>query len=320
MAGRGILESTEYLRIAAAAEILGCAAHDLLHLGAIGKAEIMAPVLLKGSYEWPVSMCGTAYPESEPSFRSEFDISDRVILMKEDLKKIEAVGWAMPRAFFYPERGIEISNYWRGDEVFEQLSLDKRLDEDLIMLRKMYLSNPDCDDIEPSRRKDENPEIFAALQECAMSVAWYAAPPFFDGIAYKNEVGIGARQGNAHWENEGSKTTIEQLFLSQKELTRLTANALQDSAALKRSKAVSAPEKAHGNAKRYSSHREQVLAFAIYCKERYTEQCGNTATQWAEVIDEKAGLFWKKDARPPLSRGQIERLLREALTMGNKTK
>jgi hypothetical protein len=316
MANNNILESVEYFRIAAAAEKLNCSAEDLLHLGAIGKAEIIAPVLLKGSYEWPVSMDGTAYPESEPSFRSEFDILDHVILLTEDLKRIEAVGWAIPRGFFSPMRGMEIANYWRGDEVFAQLNLGKRIDEDLIVLHKMYLPDPDYDEIEPSCRREEHPEIFAALQECAMSVAWYAAPAQFDDIGYIKEVGIDREQGNAHREHENSKTTIEHLFLSRQELTRLAASATQDGVALKHSKTISAAEKVHGNAKRYSSRREQVLAFAIYCKSRFPEQCGNTAAKWAEVIDEKAGLFWKEDAKPPLSRGQIERLLGDALAMG----
>ena len=43
--GEGLLSvDTEYFRIDRAAEILRCSAFDLLHLGAVGKAEIMAPV------------------------------------------------------------------------------------------------------------------------------------------------------------------------------------------------------------------------------------------------------------------------------------
>jgi hypothetical protein len=48
----------EYLRLVSAAKLVGCTMEDLLHLGAVGKATLLAPVIAAGEYEWRVSSAG----------------------------------------------------------------------------------------------------------------------------------------------------------------------------------------------------------------------------------------------------------------------
>lgn len=307
MRNNSIFENGEYLRLVTAAESLGCSSHELLHLGAVGKAEIIAPVLLTGTYEWPVAWDGIAYPELEPPFISDFDIRDRVVLFADDLKRIEAVGWATPRAFFSPTRGLEIAKHWCGDCFFVgESNLDSTITEDLVAMNKSYFPDLAIDmqsDACPAEIMP--PEFSVRMQENAISVPWYLARP---EISDENVEGLFDAKQNA----EPLKTTAEHLFISNAEFKRLAANAPQDYETLKRQQAGAKSKKVHRNAERYSSNREQILAFAIYCKDKFPDICGDHATEWAIAIDEKALLRWKS-GQPPLSRGQIENLLRNAM-------
>jgi len=307
MKNNSFLEGSEYLRLVTAAELLGCSTHELLHFGAIGKAEISAPVLLKGTYEWPVASDGTAFPELEPPFISDFDIRDRVVLFADDLKKLEAVGWVTPKAFFSPTRGLEIAKHWRGASFFESgLEFLEPITDDQVFLNKTYFPSLAIDMQDQTEAAESmSPEFFTRMQANAISVPWnLARPEIFDE---NYDMSFDAQQNT-----EPLKTTAEHLFISKTEFNRLAANAPQDPAALKRQQASAKPKNVHGNSKRYSSNREQVLAFAIYCKDKFPDICGDHATEWAIAIDEKALLRWKS-GQPPLSRGQIENLLRNAM-------
>lgn len=312
MKNNSFLEGSEYLRLVTAAELLGCSTHELLHFGAIGKAEISAPVLLKGTYEWPVAWDGTAFPELEPPFISDFDIRDRVVLFADDLKKLEAVGWVTPKAFFSPTRGLEIAKHWRGASFSESvLGFHDPITDDQVILNKTYFPSLVIDmQAQTEVTESMSPGFFTRMQEHAVSIPWYLASP---ETSDENDDMLFDAQQNT----ELLKTTAEHLFISKTEFNRLAANAPQDPAALKRQQASAKPKNVHGNSKRYSSNREQVLAFAIYCKEKWPADCFGSVTKWVEVIEEKARLRWDS-GEPPLSTVETENLLRDAV--GNKTR
>ena len=51
-------------------------------------------------------------------------------------------------------------------------------------------------------------------------------------------------------------------------------------------------------------------------KENDTELCGNTITDWADAISEKAGLFWPDTKEPPLSHAKIVTMISTAKNNG----
>ena len=74
---------------------------------------------------------------------------------------------------------------------------------------------------------------------------------------------------------------------------------------------------------RFAVGREAVLQAAIYCRERWPNECVNQSgkikfTAWAENIDINAYLFWP-EGKLPLSKSEIERLLSEAVKYGDKS-
>lgn len=78
------------------------------------------------------------------------------------------------------------------------------------------------------------------------------------------------------------------------------------------SKAPSSSVKPHGNTERFAQNREQVLGAALSVLTRWPELCQNSsgkveATKLANLIDEKALLFWPETGTPPLGRGKMER-------------
>lgn len=133
------IHQAEYLRLTQAAEKIGSTADKLLHLGAIGKADILAPVLAEGWYEWPVSSNGVPYPDNQVGFaKVKFGIHHRIILTRKDVATIEARGWVTPKAFFSPEAA----------------------EEHIVLWKEM-----------------KNMPVYERLQKCAQSVPWFAVEP-----------------------------------------------------------------------------------------------------------------------------------------------
>lgn len=63
-----ILRDSQYFPIAVAAEMLDCSAQDLLHLGGLGKVEILSPVMEQGTYGWPITIDGIVDVASDEPF------------------------------------------------------------------------------------------------------------------------------------------------------------------------------------------------------------------------------------------------------------
>lgn len=98
-----LLAQSEYFSIHRAATILGCEAQDLLHLGVIGKAEIMGAVVVEGVFEWPIGYRALACLGIDDQFTFRFDATSRVIFVRDDLARIESLGWTIPVSFYAPE-------------------------------------------------------------------------------------------------------------------------------------------------------------------------------------------------------------------------
>lgn len=315
-----IQNSCEYFRLSDAALQVDCHADNLLHLGAIGMAEIMAPVLMGGTYEWSVSWDGTPYPELEPPFRADFDAADRVVLSKTDVAKIEAIGWVIPTFFFAPSKGLEIAKNWRGSSFFEPLAADATLSDAEVRRLKFYSSfyHP----LKPTSVKTAVPHVEADLQakfikkmqENIVSIPWY---PYIED-EYK--------QVDAKTELDGAsaKITMDQLFISKNELTRLINGDPQGSVALIPKQYRPAQEKEHGLKEVHALPRLAILEAAIYCRNKWPEDCIDGGGQvdrrlWTTLIESKADKFWPAGA-PPLATDTIERLIGNALRSGDDDK
>lgn len=80
--------------------------------------------------------------------------------------------------------------------------------------------------------------------------------------------------------------------------------------------------KPHGNTERFAKKREQVLGAALSVLARWPNECKNglgkiEATKIRELIENKGYLFWRENGEPPLSTGEIEKLIREWLNKTN---
>jgi hypothetical protein len=76
--------------------------------------------------------------------------------------------------------------------------------------------------------------------------------------------------------------------------------------------AKNAQTKPHGNTEINAQKREQIIGAALTVITKWPEQCRNglgkfEATKIAEVIDQKAYLFWHETGNPPLARQKMER-------------
>lgn len=317
-----ISKGTEYFRISKAAEILGCTADDLLHMGATGNAEIMAPVVAKGQFEWPVDGDGLEFPEVDVPFVVEFDAKDRVILSVSDLASIEGKGWTIPRLFYAPSKARELikNNPVSLSDALERENESKRLT--ILKIEKItegietqiaekFDTSDESDRLKATRARNSLANWTASLstpsvltsemsifRERYFYVPWYPVAPV---------------------ELDAEKTTINHLFILKKELLRLKNGQPQDNVVLDRNKQMheqTLKPKIHGNTEINALIRESVLKAAIYCLNEFPDKCRKSNVSWAKLIDEKARLFWP-EGDPPLSRDKIERMLGDALKLPN---
>lgn len=75
-------------------------------MGVLGQVKLLAPVLKPGIYAWTPDEdsieWGLGLRKLDLTFHRTFGLTDRVILGRDDLAKIEARGWAIPKKFSAP--------------------------------------------------------------------------------------------------------------------------------------------------------------------------------------------------------------------------
>lgn len=76
--------------------------------------------------------------------------------------------------------------------------------------------------------------------------------------------------------------------------------------------------KLHGNIEHNAKKREEVLGAALSVLARWPDECKNgagriEATKIRVLIENKGYMFWREDGEPPLSTGEIEKLIRQYL-------
>lgn len=300
-----VVACAEHLKLSRAADLLGCKPEDLLHLGVSGKIQIMSPVLCAGIYVWDVSTENTqdslAFPEIRGPIKRVFDAAERVVLRWVDLAKIEGVGWVIPSCFYSPSHAQEIDEFLISglSAVHSSANLSEVDDEEAITTVTRSEGGKELMSVVFSMKQkfDLDDRLTTRRRSAYLSNAWY---PF-------EEHTVDAQHS--------PRTTIDHLFLSKEEFERINKREL--SADAERPGRGETQKLVHGNVESNAQKRKPVYEAAIYCLANFFDQCSNNGkvvgTRLAQVIDEKAPLFWPEDYEPNLKRSTIETLIREAL-------
>nr|WP_315252934.1 hypothetical protein [uncultured Duganella sp.] len=288
----GILSvGTEYFRLDRASEILRCAAADLLHLGAVGKAEIMAPVVCPGVFKWPQGSAGIPFPEISGPLPVSFNQADRIILSASDLSKIEAVGWAIPQFFYAPTAARR-----------------------LIDLHSLFVTNV------PEKELIDGVEVFRSTVFQFSEEEQFLREAGFNSLWVPKGVDNFIRNGDGDFEDASDYvapeysseriTKIEHLFLSKSELQRLIDGLPQDEMAVERSrndiKSINVENIGHLN--RHAFNREFLWKVAIYCLGKMGNSKVDIDNLIANVDIEFQRLF--PDAKPLSAKHQRSHLTR----------
>ncbi len=277
---------SEYFRISKAAELLGCTAEELLHLGVNYQIEILAPVFSEGIYRWAIEHELAGFPEIVGPVEHYFNASDRVLLSREDLAKIEAVGWAIPTFFYAPSKAQE----------FDDLLLNARVPAALNKLAPegtFTISRHRADTLissitySPTQLLKPDSELIPTRKAHYYS-AWYS----------DTELAVCPE-----------KTTITNLFISKVELERLNSGQSTGDANVPIRRPIFVEPNKH--VERHAADRESILVAAIYCKKEWPENC-KEISDWARTIELNAKLFWPVDMKPPREPDGVIDLLRAA--------
>ncbi|OBR49241.1 hypothetical protein A6456_00050 [Paraburkholderia tropica] len=103
-----------------AAEDLGTTAQRLLNMGVLGQVKLLAPMLNPADYAWTPDEdeveWGLGLRKLDLTVRRRFGLIDRVFLRRDDLAKIEARGWVVPKKFSAPMAAHEEFCTWEAHE------------------------------------------------------------------------------------------------------------------------------------------------------------------------------------------------------------
>ncbi|MBA5605389.1 hypothetical protein H3H36_08450 [Duganella sp. FT3S] len=286
--------NTKYYKIGKAAEILKCSADDIVHLGSLGKMEIMAPVLSGSMFEWPIGSAGIPFPELEKPFSFKFTVADRVILSKFDLASIEATGEATPNYFFLPSKArsaIADFEAFSLDEM-EPFELEIKNEKGEKVGSTTILKQVD----EPTLTENQ-----IALRELSYHSPWHKAQPNINEKTETNTIGDQA-------------ITIDNLFVSKEEIIRIINGTPQGDDAKKinsQDDEVSYHENINYQ-NRHSSKREPILIAAIYC---LTQKLGRniSAAKLTQEVELVAPRFYPETGSFPLTTKTIEGHLSAAI-------
>ncbi|WP_295763845.1 hypothetical protein [Undibacterium sp.] len=307
-----ISKSTDYFRISKAAEILGCLADDLLHLGATGNAEIIAPVVFDAIYEWPRGGDGLAFPEIEEPFHRRFNAIDRVILSIADLARIEAIGWAIPDFFYSPKIAKELIKdniFTLADAIERDSEADQLTATKLEQMREYLLISVNEVSRKSIKKRNKTKRILDFFEKSALSKSELN----FDLLEYRDMCFHTPWYVVRPIEESVARTTINHLFISKKELLRLVHGQPQNDVASRHRKEMSerSISSEHGNVSRFARPRVEVLKAALCCLNECSDKKKN-AVELRTIIDQQAGRFWVENVAP-LAACTVEELLSDAL-------
>lgn len=278
-----IYKGSTYFPIRFASKLLECSSEDLLHLGAIGKLEILAPVIAEGIYELTLRFLDTKPTTTEHCFNS----AERVILSWEDIAKIEGQGWTIPKSFY---SSITVHEF---DELLQSCmpeSFDGKFAREII--KAWNKKNKHISSLADSPMQIIRQYIEKELRKSLNVSAWHAKV-----------------QDNAE------RTTISHLFISKIELERLKSGYPQGPDSLARQQNYFSDEElesSYKNNENFSSFREEVLVAAIFCNENLQAMYVD-ASKWADKIISEAEHIWPDTKVAPLGHEGIQRLLTAAL-------
>ena len=267
----------------------------------------MAPVLMSGEYEWR-GLEANAFPELEGPIRRDFGMTDRVVLLSEDLAQIEAIGWATPTQFSSPSIAREAVKFERaflGHKIDqESVEIDRDQLNQMVNERVMTIFTRSQGENAEGREGDSVDGKYAyqdkvvandmavydkfLLQQSAYFLPWRAIEPISDQI----------------------KIELTHLFISRHEIERIEAGKPVDEI----SRAMS--DGSVGRGSHFAKKREEVLMAAIRCQLDWPEDCKDVPS-WAKTIGHKCEDFWPEEGTPPYGFDRISRLLSDALKFGN---
>jgi hypothetical protein len=259
----------QYYKLHNAAAQLGCTTEELLHIGVLGKVEILAPIVAASKFVWPTRGAEVGFLELDTPFIHYFNAASRVALFPSDLAQIEAVGWTIPWRFYAPEysrRVIETAPKTFEEALAERHAQQTQKDEELDRLS----ANANFPCPFPAQRDfDQEAKNLRNMREAAFYAPWIqyveSEEPLYDDMP---------------------KTTLENLFISKSELDRLREGRQQENplpeSEIGQQEHVRQP---HAGVERHAKPRLESLLVAVWVYRKEIKTIVKDATKWARKVE-----------------------------------
>lgn len=273
------IPSLDYYRLSRAAKLIGCDIGDLVHWGAVGKIKLC--VML--------------------------DMANSVFYSSMDVKKLNNELRALPN------RTQEFKELTRNSFLYND---DSIYIDDVDFFFNDDLFNSDSDNSDSLNIAYGHASGLWELEQIAL-IKMEVSNFFDDGL-------IVLPTGDMNFEgffccllpdSQGCKVTVNDLWITREHVERILSNDIANKIinkplecagikSVKLSKAVS---------ERHAKKREVVLVAAIFCKEKYPDECSGSIRAWANCIEKRATELLHMNGESPLSLDRIERILGKAI-------
>lgn len=273
------IPSLDYYRVDRAAKLIGCEVGDIIHWGAVDKIKLC--VML--------------------------DMANSIFFSSMDTKKINNDLRDLPN---HTEEFKELT---RNSLVYNDDSIHI---EDFEFFFEDDLFNSDSEDGCPFNIAYGHASGLWELEQRAL-IKMEMSNVYDDGL-------IVLPSGDMNLEgffccllpdSQGCKITLNDLWITREYVERILSNDIATKIihkplevvgikSVKLSKVVS---------ERHAKKREVVLVAAIFCKEKYPDECSESIRAWANCIEKRATELLYKNGESPLSLDRIERILGKAI-------
>lgn len=116
-------------------------------------------------------------------------------------------------------------------------------------------------------------------------------------------------------DSQGCRITSNDLWITREHVERILSNDIANKIIHKphESVGIKSVKLSKAVSERHAKKREVVLVAAIFCKEKYPNECSVSIRSWANCIEKRATELLYINGEPPLSIDRIERILGKAI-------
>ena len=274
------IPSLDYYRVDRAAKLIGCEVGDVIHWGATGKIKLCVMLDMANSI---------------------FCSSMKIEKINHDLRNL-------------PEYTDEFKQLTKNSFIYNDDSIYIE-DVEFFFEDNLFVSDSNSDDDLNNIAHGHASGLWELEQKAVMKIEMRN---FYDDrliVLPSGDMNLEGFFCCLLPDTKGCSISTADLWITREYIERILSNDLTTKIIQKtlESSAIKSVKLSRVASERHAKKREVVLVAAIFCKEKYPDECSGSIRSWANCIEKRASELLYINGESPLSIDRIERILGKAI-------